>query len=99
MKVVPGSATEATLNAAAFRLVFDVRCRNDAPSSPSVKFNSCRMVIPDFRGSVFHSGIVAETRSSSLKSPSCTPHNAAIPQKLFVPLKIGQRVSDDAPRE
>src|SRR5207249_11613518 len=34
--------------------------------------------------------IVSETRSSSLNNPSCTAASVAIPQKLFVPLNIGQ---------
>jgi hypothetical protein len=55
------------------------------------------MVIRDLRGSFFHSVIVSETRSSSLNNPSCTPASAAIPQKLFVPLKIGHLPRADPP--
>ena len=51
----------------------------------------------DFRGSVFHSVIVSETGSSSLNRPSCTAASAAIPQKLFVPLKIGHRLFPKPP--
>ena len=53
------------------------------------------MVICDLRGSLFHSVIVSETGSSSLNSPSWTAASAAIPQKLFVPLKIGHLPSAD----
>jgi hypothetical protein len=57
------------------------------------------MVIRDFLGSVFHSVIVAETGSSNRNRLSRTPHKAARPQKLFVPLKTGQRPSGTAPLE
>src|SRR6266403_3603463 len=55
------------------------------------------MVIRDLRGSLFHSVMVSETGSSSLSSPSCTAASAAIPQKLFVPLKIGHLPRADPP--
>jgi hypothetical protein len=41
--------------------------------------------------------IVSETGSSSLNSPSFTAARAAIPQKLFVPLKIGHLSRADPP--
>jgi hypothetical protein len=47
------------------------------------------MVICDLRGLLFHSVIVSETGSSSLNNPSRAAASAAIPQKLFVPLKMG----------
>ena len=56
---------------------------------PSVWLSNWRMVICDLRESLFHSAIMSETGSSSLKNPSRTAASAAIPQKLFVPLKIG----------
>jgi hypothetical protein len=55
------------------------------------------MVIRDLRGSFFHSVIVFDTGSSNLNSPSCAAANAAIPQKLFVPLKIGHLLFGDPP--
>src|SRR5580765_5619138 len=64
---------------------------------PSVWLSNCRIVIRDLRGSFFHSVIVSETRSSSLNSPSCAAASAAIPQKLFVPLKIGHLPLADPP--
>src|ERR1700745_4176240 len=53
------------------------------------------MVICDFRGSFFHSVIVSDTGPSSLNRPCCRAASAAIPQKLFVPLKIGHRLLAD----
>jgi len=64
---------------------------------PSVWLSSWRMVIPDLRASLFHSVIVSETGSSILNKPSRTAASAAIPQKLFVPLKIGHLPRADPP--